>query len=155
MSTALHLAAEADLDRLLPLVAASHALENTDQSEGVCRATLLPLLQGSPHGAIWLIGPRRAPVGYVAVSFGWSLGLGGLTGRIDGLFIRESIRRRGMGSEALQTLRRDLAASGLKALHSEVGADNSAAQKFFGKQGFCPRTHSNLMTWLAEPRGRT
>ena len=150
MSAALHLAGQDDLDRLLPLIAAYHAFENITQSDNDRRAAVLPLLQGSPHGAIWLIGPRRAPVGYIAVSFGWSIEMGGLDGFIDEFFIRENVRGRGMGGEVLNALTRQLAASGLKALHLEVAQNNSVARKFYEKQRFAPRDRFSLMTWLAD-----
>lgn len=70
MTAALHLATEDDLDRLLPLVTAYHAFETIEQNDKVRRAAILPLLQGSPLGAVWLIGPRKGPVGYIAITFG-------------------------------------------------------------------------------------
>lgn len=149
MSAALHLAAEADIDRLLPMVAAYHALDNIDKTDDSRRNAILPLLQGSPHGAIWLIGPRRAPVGYIAISFGWSIELGGMDGFIDEFFVRENVRGRGMGTEVLGVLLPLLARAGLTALHRQVARDNGAAQKFYAKQGFALRERYNLMTWLA------
>lgn len=150
MSAALHLATEADLDRLLPMVAAYHAFDNIHKTDEHRRDAILPLLQGSPHGAIWLIGPRRAPVGYIAISFGWSIELGGMDGFIDEFFIRENIRGRGMGTEVLAALLPQLAQAGLKALHLEVAKDNGNARKLYLKQGFEMRDGYNLMTWLAE-----
>lgn len=150
MSAALHLAAEADLDRLLPMVAAYHSFESIDKSNDHRRDAILPLLQGSPHGAIWLIGPRRAPVGYIAISFGWSIELGGMDGFIDEFFIRENVRGRGMGTEVLATLLPQLALAGLKALHLEAARDNHGAQKMYTKQGFKLRDGYNLLTWLAD-----
>lgn len=149
MSAALHLATQDDIDRLIPLVAAYHAFENIEQTDEARRAAILPLLQGSPLGAIWLIGPRRAPVGYVAITFGWSIQMGGVDGFIDEFFIRENVRGRGMGTEVLSELLPQLAQAGVKALHLEVATDNTSAQKLYGKQGFKLRSRYNLMTWLA------
>ena len=73
MKAALHLAQTPDADRLEALVAACHAETGITQTEEERRAALLPLLEGSPHGAIYLIGPARAPVGYIVLTFGWSL----------------------------------------------------------------------------------
>ncbi len=151
MSARLHLAEAADLDRILPLVAAYHAFEGIEQSDDARRDAVLPLLQGSPHGAIWLIGPRRAPVGYIAICFGWSIEMGGMDGFIDEFFIREKLRGRGMGGEVLNALMPQLAAAGLRALHLEVAHDNAGAQKLYGKRGFRRRERYGLMTWLAQP----
>ena len=52
--------------RLLPLSRPSTPRPGiAQQSEAARRAALIPLLEGSPHGAAYLIGPARAPIGYV------------------------------------------------------------------------------------------
>ena len=153
MSASLHLATSDDLDRLLPMVTAYHAHEGIESSPESRRAGLAPLLAGSPHGAVWLIGPRKAPVGYIAVTFGWSVRLGGLDGVIDEFFIRESVRGRGMGSEVLSALLGELARGGLTALHLEVGPGNDRAKRIYKRLGFRAREGHHLMTWLASREG--
>ncbi|WP_300514931.1 GNAT family N-acetyltransferase [Aliiroseovarius sp.] len=147
MST-LRLASTDDLDRLVSLVERYHALEGIEQDDETRRAALTPLLEGSPYGAIWLIGPRSAPVGYVAVTFGWSIELGGLDAIVDEFFIRDRVRGRGMGSEALGSLARALADQGVRALHLEVATGNDAARRLYGRLGFASRDRYHLMTRL-------
>lgn len=149
MTAHLHLAGTDDIDRLLPMVAAYHAFERIDTTPDHRCAALAPLLAGSPHGAVWFIGPRRSPVGYVVVTFGWSIEFGGLDGSVDELFIREAVRGRGMGSEALRALIATLADSGLCALHLEVEEDNAVARRFYARLGFSPRDRYQLMSWVA------
>ena len=60
-----HLAGSKDLEKLLPLVAAFHAGEGVESDEAHLCAALSPLLEGSPHGAIYIAGPRLGPVGYI------------------------------------------------------------------------------------------
>ncbi len=151
MSQLLHLATPADLNRLLPMVEAYHALEGVESDAAHREAALAPLLEGSPHGAVWLIGPKIAPVGYVCVSFGWSLELGGLDGMIDEFWIREKVRGRGMGSEALAALQKALREAGVRALSLEVAGDNEQATRIYARAGFQPRGFQ-LMTWQA-PEG--
>lgn len=149
MTAKLHLATEDDLDHLLPLVAAYHAFEGIEQDETTRREALLPLLQGAPHGAVWLIGLRRAPVGYIALSFGWSIELGGMDGFIDEFFIRENVRGRGMGTEVLMQLLPQLGQSGLKALHLKVNPENETALRLYQRRGFRLRDGYHLLTWQA------
>ena len=59
----LHLATPEDLEKLLPLVTGFHAEMGFETTPEHQHEAIAPLLEGSPHGAIWLIGPRRAPVG--------------------------------------------------------------------------------------------
>ena len=75
--TALTLARPDDLERLTPLVAAFHDEAGIVQDDATRRAALTPLLAGSPHGVAYLIGPARAPIGYVILSFGWSMEFAG------------------------------------------------------------------------------
>ncbi|KUF12392.1 GNAT family N-acetyltransferase [Pseudoponticoccus marisrubri] len=142
----LHLATPDDADRLLPLVAAFHAEMGFDSDAEAQAAAVGPLLDGSPHGAIWLIGPRRAPVGYIAVTFGWSLEFGGLDGHVDEIFIRRAVRGRGMGGDALNGICKALKEAGVKALHLEVDREDETGQRFYRRARFAPRDRAMLMT---------
>ena len=144
MSQLLHLAGANDLERLLPMVARYHAGEGIEMSDEARAEAVKPLLDGSPLGAVWFIGPKMAPVGYVAVSFGWSIEMGGMDAFIDELWVREKVRGRGMGSEALAALIPALVGAGVKALHLEV-ADGNAAERIYKRAGFKRRSFT-LMT---------
>ena len=135
----LHLATEDDAPKLLPLVAAFHAEAGFDtDAEGQAKA-VAPLLSGSPHGAIWIIGPRMSPVGYIVVTFGWSVEFGGLDAIVDELYVRPAVRRRGMGFEALNGIAKALKEAGVRALHLEVDRTDEAARRFYGRARFQPR----------------
>ena len=147
MSNMLHLAVRDDLDRLMPMVRAYHQAEGIDVTDEHRREAIMPLLEGSPHGAVWFIGPKMSPVGYVAVCFGWSIELGGMDGFIDEFWVREKVRGRGMGSEALHLLLQTLKESGLKAMHLEM-AEGNPAERLYRRAGFRRRDFA-LRTWLA------
>ncbi|MEM0946674.1 MAG: GNAT family N-acetyltransferase [Pseudomonadota bacterium] len=146
MSAALHLADLGDLDRLDPLVAAYHAVEGIDSDANHRRAALTPLLEGSPLGCVYMIGPQRSPVGYIALSFGWSIEFGGMDGFIDEFFIRETVRGRGMGSEVLARLLPELDAAGIRALHLEMDVNRTRLERLYIKAGFKLRDGYHLMT---------
>ncbi|NNL35271.1 MAG: GNAT family N-acetyltransferase [Silicimonas sp.] len=147
MSNLLHLAGASDLERLMPMIAAYHAEENIDVDDAHRRDAVTPLLEGSPHGAIWFIGPRMSPVGYVAVSFGWSIEMGGMDGFIDEIWVRQKVRGRGMGSEAVSLLLKSLKEAGVRALHLEL-AEGNPAERIYTRAGF-RRRGFGLMTWIA------
>lgn len=144
--TALTIAKTDDLDRIMRLVADYHGEEGIDQSEDTRRGAILPLLEGSPHGVIYLMGPARAPIGYVAVSFGWSIEFGGMDGFVDEIYVRPAVRGRGIGTEVLHTLPKALAKAGMKAIHLEVGNENPRARKLYEKLGFRTREGYGMMT---------
>jgi len=146
MSAALHLAKPDDLERLLALVSAFHTEQRLESSDKKRREGLVPLLQGIPHGAAYLIGPARAPMGYVIISFGWSLELGGMDGYIDEIYLRPAVRGRGIATEVLIALPKALAGAGVCALHLEVGRDNDAAKRLYARAGFQARERYMLMS---------
>ncbi|WP_170390361.1 GNAT family N-acetyltransferase [Ruegeria arenilitoris] len=146
MSAALRLARPEDLDRLMGLVAAFHAEAGIEQDPDQRRDALTPLLEGIPHGCIYLIGPSRAPLGYIILTFGWSVEFGGMDGFVDEIYIRPAIRGRGIATEVLLDLPKALAGAGLMALHLEVDRTNEAAQKLYLRTGFKPRDRYMLMS---------
>ena len=146
MSTRLHLAGPDDIERLMPLTAAFCAETGLETDDDRRRAAVLPLLEGSPHGAVYLIGPQKAPVGYIILSFGWSLEFGGMDGFVDEIYVRPAVRGRGIGTEVLHTLPKALAKAGMKAIHLEVGNENPRARKLYEKLGFRAREGYGMMT---------
>lgn len=146
MSAALHLAKPQDLDKLMPLVSAFHAEMGLGTEETALERALIPLLEGSPYGAIYLMGPARAPMGYVVLTFSWSLELGGMDGFIDEIYLRPAVRGRGIALETLQTLRKTMQSAGVTALHLEVDREDEAAQKLYRKARFELRERYSLMT---------
>ena len=146
MSAALTLANAEHYDRLSALVGAFHTEEGLTTTTEQREAALMPLLEGSPHGVAYLIGPARAPIGYIVLSFGWSLEFGGMDGFVDELFIRPGVRGRGIATEVLLALPKALADAGLKALHLEVDVQNETAQRLYKRSGFRVRDGYHLMT---------
>ncbi|MEO9780313.1 MAG: GNAT family N-acetyltransferase [Sedimentitalea sp.] len=146
MSAALHLAKPDDLNRLTSLVAAFHAEQGIEQSDAARQAGLAPLLDGIPHGAAYLIGPARAPIGYVIVTFGWSVEFGGMDAFIDELYLRRAVRRRGIATEVLISLPKALGDAGVKGLHLEVDREDEAAQRLYARAGFRARERYMLMS---------
>ncbi|MFD0857793.1 GNAT family N-acetyltransferase [Roseovarius aquimarinus] len=144
--TALTLAKSGDMDRVLPLIAAFHAEAGITLDEAARRAAVEPLLDGSPHGAIYIAGPVRAPIGYAAISFGWSLEYGGLDGILDEIYIRPGVRGRGIGTEILSALPRALGGAGLRTLHLEVARGDDKTRAFYEKMHFEGRDGYILMS---------
>ena len=140
LCTADHAAA---LHALLGQFAEEYGLDGPAEDR---ESALAPLLSGSPYGMAYLLGPVRAPVGYVVVTLGWSLELGGMEAWIDEIFIRPSVRGRGLASEALLSLARALADAQVRAIHLEVLAEDEAHQRLYRKAGFALRDRYCLMT---------
>ena len=146
MSAHLTLGAPEHLDKLVGLVEAFHAEVGITSTDEQRRAGIAPLLEGIPHGAAYLIGPPRAPIGYVVICFGWSVEFGGLDAMIDEIYVRPGVRGRGIATEAMIALPRALAQGGLRAVHLEVDRENAAALKLYARAGFRARENAMLMS---------
>ena len=144
--TTLTIARPEDIDTLMPLVEAFHQEEQTGTPPDRLRAAIAPLLDGSPHGTVYIAGPKRAPIGYVVISFGWSIEFAGLDGFLDEIYIRPGVRGRGIGTEILQSLPKALAAHGMQAIHLEVHRDNAKARALYEKLRFESRDNYGLMS---------
>ena len=142
----LHLAGPDDRARLLCMVEKFHQWARLQTTAEDRADAVNLLLSGEVQAAAWFIGPARAPVGYILVSFGFSIEFGGRNAFIDEFFIRESVRGRGMGSQCLQLLLPQLRDMGVKAVHMEVDQANVAAAKLYRKAGFAARETYYLMT---------
>ncbi|MCX7566077.1 GNAT family N-acetyltransferase [Sulfitobacter sp. F26169L] len=146
MSAVITLGGRDHLEKLLALVTSFHAEEGISSTDESRRAGITPLLEGIPHGCAYLIGPPRAPIGYIVITFGWSVEFGGLDGIIDELYIRPGVRGRGIASEALIALPRALAGAGLRAMHLEVDKTNAQALKLYRRAGFALRENYAFMS---------
>ncbi|WP_368187702.1 GNAT family N-acetyltransferase [Aestuariibius sp. HNIBRBA575] len=144
--TAMHLCSPDDLPRILPLVARFHEEIGIASEEDHREAAIKPLLDGSPLGAVYLMGPARAPVGYVVITFGWSVEFGGIDAFVDELFIRPSVRGRGLATEALLALSKALSQGGVRALHLEVATEDQATIRLYQRNGFSIRDGYHLMS---------
>lgn len=144
--TQLTLAKPDHFEAVKKLIADFHTEEGIEMSDADRASAIMPLLEGSPHGAIYLAGPARAPVGYLALSFAWSIHAGGLEALVDEIYIRPGVRGRGIGTEILHGLPAQLASMGLKALHLDVHRENTRARKLYEKLGYEAEEDYTLMS---------
>ncbi len=141
----LHLANLEDAPKLMPLVSACHTETSMEHDDQTREAGLKPLLEGSPYGCVWLIGPRKSPVGYVAATFSWSMEFGGLIASISGLYVRPAVRGRNMGTEALLSVAKALQSSQVRALYIEVHDASTRLTALYKRCGFTLCDPTNVM----------
>ena len=106
---------------------------------------LRPLLVSDEFGVVYLIErPTDTTsqtnqrmdnaIGYVVVTWGYSIESGGREGLIDEFYLRR--RGAGLGSQVFPELLRALAFCQLKVLFLETELANGAARRFYQRQGF-------------------
>jgi ribosomal protein S18 acetylase RimI-like enzyme len=84
----------------------------------------------------WLLEFESQTVGYVVLTFGFSLEYGGLDAYVDELFVKPEFRGRGFASQALGFLTLECQKLNVVALHLEVDANNHTAKSLYAKLGF-------------------
>jgi ribosomal protein S18 acetylase RimI-like enzyme len=84
----------------------------------------------------WLLEFEFEVVGYVVLTFGFSLEYGGLDAYVDELWINPRFRGRSFASQALEFLSLECKKLNVAALHLEVDSDNHAAKSLYAKMGF-------------------
>jgi ribosomal protein S18 acetylase RimI-like enzyme len=84
----------------------------------------------------WLLEFESQTVGYVVLTFGFSLEYGGLDAYVDELFVKPEFRCQGFASLALEFLTLECQKLNIVALHLEVDADNHSAKALYAKMGF-------------------
>ena len=145
MAANLTLATAEDADRLLAMLVACHDERGVTLDHERREAALRPLLEGSPLGAAYLIGPRKAPVGFIAVTFGWSLETGGMTADVGEFWIRPGVRGRGLGTEVLTALLPTLEQAGVRAIRFFPDGDGDRRNALFTRLRFAAREDSRVM----------
>jgi ribosomal protein S18 acetylase RimI-like enzyme len=101
-------------------------------------------------GHVWLIQAENDDVGYVVVTFSYSMEFGGRNAFLDDLFIRAAFRGAGLGTAALKEVRAFCADRDVRALHLETGRDNVAAQALYRSAGFKVTDRQLLTLVLAD-----
>lgn len=144
----LRTATGADLEPLLELVRAYHEFENIDLADERRRSAVGRLLDSPELGRVSLIDKpaERAPVGYIALCFGYSIEFAGRDAFIDEFFIAEAHRGQGLGRAVLEQVLNEAGGSSVHAVHLEVGRENSKAQRLYGALGFETRDGFALMS---------
>jgi len=130
-----------DLHDLMPMVQEFCEIDAHPFDHQMVRSALKPLLEDNLYGAVWLIG--EPPLGYVVVTWGFSLESGGRDALIDEFYLRE--RGSGLGSEAIQQILAELARQGFRRVFLETEPHNEAARRFYARQGF--RTEESI--WMS------
>ena len=142
---------ETDVNELADLVVEYHEFEGIQSDRERNARVLMPLLSGdSSHGRVWFIRNNDINIGYVAITFCYSIEFGGRESFIDEIFIRSSERGKGLGRKALTRVVEELISQDFKAIHLEVDINNLVAKSLYKDMGFKQREKYDALTFLVE-----
>ncbi len=151
MEANVHLAGHGDLATLAALMIEFYGEGGFPLSAEAAEHTFAALLDDSSLGRIWLVELDAVSVGYVVLTFGYSMEFGGTRGFVDDFFIRPSARNRGLGASALVKVRETCEELGVRALLVETGPDDHPARRLYARAGFNDSGRVLLSQELASP----
>lgn len=140
------LAQPADIELLLRFNRALNEYDGTPFDEQRTRIALQNLIGHPDLGGVWLINAAGRPIGYLVLTWGYSLEFGGRDAFLDELYLEADQRGRGFGQQAIRFAEEECRNKGILALHLEVERDNTRAQTFYDRSGFASRAHYFLMS---------
>lgn len=124
---------------LLGLMRELYVSEELSFEEAGARAALKKLLTDDSLGRVWLIETSGNSIGYVVLTFGFSLEFHGRDAFVDEIYIQPQHRRQGIGRAAFRIVEDACHSLSVQALHLEVGRANISAQAAYRKYGFKDR----------------
>lgn len=136
-----------DYESLQLLVEAYHQFEGVKLPDEKRNEAIRCLLQKDNHfGGIWLIKQDDLTLGYIAITLGFSLEMGGKDAFVDEFFLLESYRGHGFGKQVLLLAKEIVTGLGAQALHLEIDKRNSKLKQLYNDAGFTAREKYHLMT---------
>lgn len=143
-------AAVEDVSRLLALMREFYAETATPLDATRATEAFEALLADDRLGRVWLIQAGKNDVGYVVITFSYSMEFGGRNAFLDDLFIQAPFRGAGLGTAVLKEVRAFCMEHGMRAIHLETGRDNAGAQALYRRAGFKVTDRQLLTMVLAE-----
>jgi len=140
-----------DLDLLIALMREMQAddpwsCEFTDEG---ARDAAQNLVKNPSLGRIWMICLGGEVVGYIVLSFDYSLEYGGKCGWVDEFFVRREHRGKGLGSQALQFFADRARELGARTAHLGVRRGNPAIE-LYRRAGFREHDACVMTKWLTD-----
>lgn len=148
MEPAFRSATDADADLLLAMMREYYTYDGHAFDEPRARVAVLTFLRDPSFGRAWLICDQQTPVGYVVLTFGYSLEYLGQDAFIDELYLRESHRGRGWGRKTLDFVEEQARASEIRSIHLEVVRRNDTAKEVYRRAGFVDHDHFLMTKWI-------
>ena len=142
------IATEADANTLLAFMEQYYAFDGHGWDPHLARTALRGLLSNAMFGIAWLVLDEQTPVGYLVLTFGYSLEFCGRDAFIDEFFLLPSHRGRGWGRQALAFLEEQARAHDVRAIHLEVVRGNEAAKELYRKNSYEDHDHRLMTKWI-------
>jgi ribosomal protein S18 acetylase RimI-like enzyme len=108
------------------------------------------LMENPAVGRLWLIQAGHDVVGYLVLTLGYSLEVGGMDAFIDDVYVIPPARHRGFGRAAVQLALGEAAQLGVHAVHLDAEQADERARTLYRSLGFRDRERYGLMSFPFE-----
>ncbi len=139
----------ADADVIVDLMRRYYGEDGYPFVEAEAREAVRRLIDDQSLGRLWVLLHEGRPVGYLAVTLGFSLEYRGRDAFVDELYIDQNARGAGLGRVAMETAEAYCEATGVRALHLEVESHRETARALYQRRGFVPHGRELMTKWLA------
>ncbi len=149
LSVDFKLATPVDVERLIELMREFYVVEHLSFDEVFARSSVQRMLMESAVvGFAFLLCANEETIGYLVLTFGFSLEFGGRFGLLDELYLREQFRGRGLGRACLQFIEQVCSERGISVLRLEVDRSNRAALGLYESAGYRAHDRDLMTKWL-------
>ena len=132
-----------DREQVCGLIERFYRIDGHEFDLARIEAGLVPLLGDDQYGQVWIAGVDGVAIGYVVVTWSWSLESGGRDCILDELYVDH--RSGGVGALLLQRAMAEARTAGAAAMFLETEAPNEAARRFYRRHGFS----DDDSTWMS------
>ena len=149
METSFKRAEMSDLEILMEFIREFCEVDHHPFDDSSIRVALAKIVSDESLGRVWLIQHNNQAIGYIVLTFGYSLEYRGREAVIDEIYIREGHQGQGIGKRAIEFVEEVSPSLEIKVLHLEVERENIAAQHFYRKVGFEAQDSYLMTKWIA------
>ena len=127
---------DADMARLVEMESRFYTGEGYPFDPIEARQLLTRLLHEPERGRVWVAAGHDRLVGYLILTFGYSIEFHGVDALVDELYFEPDVRGLGLGKQALALAEAACVELGIRSLHLTVERNNTGAQELYRKFGF-------------------
>ncbi len=148
MEITFKIAENSDIETLVKFIREYYEYDSHPFDDEKVRRALAKILNDTSIGRVWLLQDGSEAIGYIVLTFGYSLEAGGRDALIDEVYIRESHRGQGLGRKVIHFVEGVCSSLGIQVLNLEVERRNTAAQSFYRKVGFEDQDSYLMTKWI-------
>ena len=151
MDFTFRIAVDSDTEALVAFMRQLYEHDHTYFDEISCRKTLPLILANEHFGKVWIIEANNQAIGYIVLTFGFSIEYHGRNAILDEIFVSEDYRKHGIGKQAINLAIEACKSLGIDAIHLVVEHENLNAHAVYRKLGFKTNSRYLMTKWIGEP----